>query len=121
MLQMPACHIGRTRIALAVVEVEISHTWTGVVRKALMVRPCRYRSLLQPVYLVCLIVWWDKGLRQGAACLEEGHKMLHVECRYLTTVLLAYDRNSGRQLIVSHGDQEECHACSSSRRMSLQA
>jgi hypothetical protein len=33
--------------------------------------------------------------------------MLHVECRYLTTVLLAYDRNSGRQLIVSHGDQEE--------------
>jgi len=106
-LQMPACHIGRTRVALAVVEVEISHTWTGVVRKALMVLPCQYRSLLQPVYLVCLIVWWDKGLRQGAACLEEGHKMLHAECRYLTTVLLAYDRNSGRQLIVSHGDQEE--------------
>jgi hypothetical protein len=106
-LQMLACHIGHTRIALAVVEVEISRTWTGVVRKALMVQLCQYRSLLLPVYLVCLIVWWDKALRQGAACLEEGRKMLHVECRYLTTVLLAYDRNSGLQLIVSHGDREE--------------
>jgi hypothetical protein len=56
-LQMLACRIGHMRIALAVVEVEISHMWIGVVRKALMVQLCQYRSLLQSVYLVCLIVW----------------------------------------------------------------
>ena len=56
MLQMLACHIGHTRIALTVVEADISHTWIGVVRKALVVQPCQYKSLLQPVYLVYLIV-----------------------------------------------------------------